>query len=84
MNMMYLGQLLDVINDNERLILRSSHERSLVYIDEQLASEAKRALTKNARQCIVSDMYSDISERNTSETVTVVYIKPNGVAIISE
>ena len=82
--MMYLGQLLDVINDNERVILRSSHERSLVYIDEQLVSEAKRVLTKNARQCIVSDMYSDISERNSSETVTVVYIKPNGVAIILE
>ena len=82
--MMYLGQLVDVLNDNERLILRSSHERSLVFIDEKRVSEAKRTLHKNAHQCIVSDMYSDFSEADRRETVTVVYIKPNGGAIILE
>lgn len=82
--MMYLGQLLDVLNDNERLILRSSHERSEAFIDDVRVSEAKRTLHKNARQCVVSDMYSDTSERDSKETVTVVYIKPNGGAIYSD
>ena len=82
--MMYLGQLIDVLNNNERITLRSCHERSLVYIDEELLTQAKLLLTKEARQCIVSDIYSDISDRDHSETVTVIYIKPNGYFITSE
>ena len=81
--MMYLGQLLDVINDNELLLIRSSHERSIVFIDEERASSAKTLLTKEARQCIVSDVYSDLSERNKSDSVTVIYIKSNGRLILT-
>lgn len=81
--MVLLGQLLDTINDNELLILRSSHERSLVYIEEKRASEARTLLTKEARQCVVSDIYSDLSERDKRDSVTVIYIKPNGYLILA-
>ena len=82
--MLLFGQLLDVINDNELLIVRSSHERSIVFIDELRASEARTLLTKDSRTCVVSDFYSDISERDSKESVSVIYIKPNGKFILLE
>lgn len=82
--MILLGQLLDVINENELLTIRSSHERSLVFIDEVKAQEAKTLLTKDSRKCVVSDFYSDISDRSQHDTVSVIYIKPNGYLITTE
>ena len=81
--MICLGQLLDVLDDNERITLRSSHERPLVYLEDIPKTEAKSLLTKEARQCAVSHVYSDNSERCSRETVTVIYIKPNGYFILN-
>ena len=82
--MMYLGQLLDVLDDNERIIIRSSKERCLTYIDDIPLSDAKTRLTKDARKCSVSNIYSDNSERVSRETVTVIYIRPNGYLVTLE
>jgi len=81
--MMYLGQLLDVLDDNERVTIRSSVERTITYIDELKLSEVKTKLTKEARQCSVAQIYSDMSD-NGRDTATVVYIRPNGQFITIE
>lgn len=82
--MMYLGQLLDVLDDNERVIIRSSKERSLTYVDDIPLSDARTRLSKDARKCLVSNIYSDNSEKVSRETVTVIYIRPNGYLITVE
>lgn len=81
--MMYLGQLLDVLDDNERLTIRSAVERTITYIDDSTFLEAKAQLTKEARQCSVAQIYSDKSD-NGRDTLTVVYIRPNGYLITLE
>ena len=81
--MMYLGQLLDVLDDNERLTIRSSVERTITYIDELKLADAKAELTKAARQCSIAQIYSDMSDYRR-ETVMVVYIRPNGCSVIGE
>lgn len=81
--MMYLGQLLDVLDDNELVTICSSVERTITYIDELKLSEVKTKLTKEARQCSVAQIYSDMSD-NGYDTVTVVYIRPNGQFITLE
>ena len=82
--MMYLGQLLDVLDDNERVTVRSSNERSITFLDDIPLSDAKTRLTKDARKCSVSNIYSDNSERVSRETVTVIYIRPNGYLVTLE
>lgn len=82
--MIYLGQLLDVLDDNERVTIRSSSERTLTYLDDITLSDAKARLTKDARKCSVSNIYSDNSERVSRETVTVIYIRPNGCLVTLE
>ena len=82
--MLLLGQLLDVLDDNERVIIRSSTERSLTFIEEALLSQAKPRLTCDARKCSVACIYSDNSEHTKGETVTVIYIRPNGYFVTLE
>lgn len=82
--MLLLGQLLDVLDDNERVIIRSSKERSLTYVDDIPLSDVKTRLTKDARKCSVSNIYSDNSEKVSHETVTVIYIRPNGCLLFRE
>lgn len=82
--MLLLGQLLDVLDDNERVIIRSSNERSLTFIDDIPLSDAKTRLTRDSRKCSVSNIYSDNSERVSRETVTVIYIRPNGCLVTLE
>lgn len=82
--MLLLGQLLDVLDDNERVIIRSSTERSLTFIEEVLLSQAKPRLTRDARKCSVACIYSDNSEHAKGETVTVIYIRPNGCFVTLE
>lgn len=82
--MLLLGQLLDVLDDNERVIIRSSKERSLTYIDDIPLSDVKTRLTKDARKCSISNIYSDNSEKLSRETVTVIYIRPNGYLLFRE
>lgn len=82
--MMYLGQLLDTINNNELLIIRSSNERAITLVDEMPAHELKRIITKEGRQRAVGDIYSDISERNKSVSVTVIYVRNNGYLLTTE
>lgn len=82
--MLLLGQLLDVLDDNERVIIRSSTERSLTFIEEALLSQAKPRLTRDARKCSVACIYSDNSEHTKGETVTVIYIRPNGYLVTLE
>ncbi len=82
--MLLLGQLLDVLEDNERVIIRSSTERSLTFIEEALLSQAKLRLTRDARKCSVACIYSDNSEHTKGETVTVIYIRPNGYFVTLE
>lgn len=82
--MLLLGQLLDALDDNERVIIRSGAERSITFIEEVLLSQAKPRLTKDARKCSVACIYSDNSERTKGETVTVIYIRPNGYLVTLE
>lgn len=82
--MLLLGQLLDVLDDNERVIIRSSSERSLTFIEEALLSQVKPRLTRDARKCSVACIYSDNSEHTKGETVTVIYIRPNGYLVTLE
>lgn len=82
--MLLLGQLLDVLDDNERVIIRSGTERSLTFIEEAPLSQAKPRLTRDARKCSVACIYSDNSEHTKGETVTVIYIRPNGYFVTLE
>ena len=82
--MLLLGQLLDVLDDNERIIIRSSTERSIAFIEEALLSQVKPRLTRDSRKCSVACIYSDNSERAKGETVTVIYIRPNGCFVTLE
>lgn len=82
--MLLLGQLIDVLDDNERVIIRSAHERSLTYIDDIRLSEAKTLLTKDSRTLPVNCIFSDTSERYKGETVTIIYVKSNGLLILKE
>lgn len=82
--MLLLGQLLDVLDDNERVIIRSSTERSTTFIEEALLSQTKPRLTRDSRKCSVACIYSDNSEHVKGETVTVIYIRPNGCFVTLE
>ena len=82
--MLLLGQLLDVLDDNERVIIRSSNERSLTYLEEALLIQTKPRLTRDARKCSVASIYSDNSEHAKGETVTIIYIRPNGYLVTLE
>lgn len=79
--MMYLGQLLDVLDENERITIRSATERTITYIEDSAFLDAKEKLTKAARQCSIAQIYSDKSD-NGHDTLTVVYIRPNGQFIL--
>lgn len=82
--MILIGQLLDVINDNEIVIVRASNQKAITLIDEMRVEELKRIITKEGRKRIVTDVYSDISEHNKSDSVTIIYVTNNGYLLTTE
>ena len=78
--MLLLGQLLDVLDNNEVVTLKG---RNIIFIEELKLSEAKQLLTKEARTLVVEQLYSDTiqKERTIEGSQTVIYIKPNGLFI---
>ena len=80
--MMYLGQLLDVLPDNELVTLRSAGHTPVVYFEESTIGFIKKGLTKEARQCSIAYMYSDVQTdsygRATGNSYQVIEIRPNG------
>lgn len=80
--MMYLGQLLDVLSDNELVTLRSAGHTPVIFFEESTIDSIKKSLTKEARQCAVAFMYSDVQTdvygHATGNSYQVIEIRPNG------
>ena len=80
--MMYLGQLLDVLPDNELITLRSAGHTPVIYFEESTNGFIKKGITKEARQCSVAYLYSDVQTdaygRPTGNSYLVIEVRPNG------
>lgn len=83
--MLLLGQLLDVLPDNELVTLRSAGHSPIIYFEEKELKEIKEELTKDARKAEVADLFSDIQYdsygRHAANSFTTIVIKPNGYFI---
>lgn len=83
--MLLLGQLLDVLPDNELVTLRSVGYFPIIYFEEKEVQEIKEELTKDARKAEVEDIFSDIIYdtygRHAANSFITLVIKPNGYFI---